>query len=131
MPSGRAVPTSIFLITVSVFVSNIDTGLLLENPWPDLGSTATPLPPLSGISPTGASVSRLNTVMRPGTAPTAGAVSGAGTARVRPRPLPAARNIEAASGDVRVDVVEAAVAADLRGLEHFVRTARLCLREAA
>ena len=85
MPSGRAGATSIFLITLSVLVSNIETGELLEKPCPDFVSTATPFPPLSGISPTGASVSRSKTVMRPGTAATAGAVSVAGTARVPPR----------------------------------------------
>ena len=85
MPSGCAAPTSIVLITVIVLVSNIETGLLLENPWPDFGSTATPLPPVSGISPAGSSVSRLNAVIRPGTAATAGVVSVAATARVPPR----------------------------------------------
>src|SRR5258708_1070121 len=80
MPSGCAAPTSIFLITVIVLVSNIETGLLLENPWPDFGSTATPLPPVSGISPAGSSVSRLNAVIRPWTPPTAAAVSRASLA---------------------------------------------------
>jgi len=81
MPSGRAGATSIFLITFIVLVSNIDTGPLLENPCPDLGSTATPLPPVSGISPTGSSVSRLKIVIRPGVAGTAGVVSVAGAPR--------------------------------------------------
>ena len=72
-------------ISLSVFVSNIETGLLLEKPCPDLGSIATPFPPVPGISPTGASDSRSNTVMRPGTAGRAALVSVAGTARVPPR----------------------------------------------
>jgi len=52
------------LITFSVLVSNIGIGLVLEKPWPDLGSTATPCPPVLGISPTDASVSRLYTITR-------------------------------------------------------------------
>ena len=86
MPSGLAENgMSIFLMIVSVLVSNIVTGLLLENPWPDLGSMATPLPPLAGISPAGARLSRLNTVMRPATAGRAGVESVAGTSRDPPR----------------------------------------------
>jgi hypothetical protein len=54
-PSG----TSIFLMSVSFFGSNIDRlGWLLAKACPDFGHTATPLPPVSAISPTGASVSR-------------------------------------------------------------------------
>src|SRR6266446_2877510 len=53
MPSGWAAPTSMVLMSVSVFVSNIETGLLLVKPWPDFGSTAAPFPPTPAISPTG------------------------------------------------------------------------------
>ena len=73
-------------MNVIFFVSNIETfGWSLVKPWPDLGSTAAPLPPTFVISPTGSSVSRLKTVNRAGSAGTSGAVAVAGTARVAPR----------------------------------------------
>ena len=64
MPSGCAAPGSMVLMSVMVFVSNIETGLLLVKPWPDFGSTAVPLPPTPAISPAGSSVSRLKIVNR-------------------------------------------------------------------
>ena len=97
--------------------------MLLEKPWPDFGSTATPLPPVPGISPTGSSVSRLKTVMRPGD-------GRHGRRRVgrRRATLTAARDVQPASGDVGIDVVAAAFAADPGGLQHFVRTRTRRLR---
>src|SRR5947208_16597283 len=80
MPSGAAAPTSIVLIGFIVFVSNIETGLLLVKPWPDLGSTAAPFPPTPSISPTGSIVSRLKIVSRDGIAGEAGFESVAATA---------------------------------------------------
>ncbi len=71
MPSGCAAPTSMVLISFIVFVSNMETGLLLVKPWPDFGSTAVPFPPTPAISPTGSSVSRLKIVSRVGIAGTA------------------------------------------------------------
>ena len=114
MPSGCAVPTSIVLINFIVLVSNIETGLLLVKPWPDFGSTAAPLPPTPSISPTGSSVSRLKIVSRVGRRAPRARVRGRGGGDA------AARNVQPASGDVGVDVVPAAFAADPRGLQHFV-----------
>ena len=113
----RAAPTSIDLISASVLVSNIETGVLLEKPWPDLGSTATPWPPVFGISPTGSIVSRLNTVIAPGHRGLRRRRVGRGDGT-----RPAARNVEASARDVGVDVVRSALATNARGFEHLIRT---------
>ena len=64
MPSGPPW-TSIVLIVASDFASNIATGLLLANPCCDFASTATPCALTLAISPTGFSVTRSKTVIRP------------------------------------------------------------------
>ena len=63
MPSGLPC-TSIVVIGASVLASHIATGLLLEKPCPDFGSTATPRALVFAISPAGASVSRSKTAIR-------------------------------------------------------------------
>lgn len=44
-----ALPASIVLISFIVSVSNMEMGLLLVNPCPDLGSTTVPWPPMPAI----------------------------------------------------------------------------------
>src|SRR5580700_5122933 len=63
MPSGPP-STSMVLMGAIVFESHMATGLLLANPWLDLGSTAAPRALVLAISPADASVSRLKTVTR-------------------------------------------------------------------
>ena len=64
MPSGPPC-TLMVLIGASVFESHIAMGLLEANPWPDLGSTATPRALVLAISPAGSSVSRSKTATWP------------------------------------------------------------------
>ena len=116
MPSGCAAPTSIVLISFIVLVSNIEPGLLLVKPWPDFGSTAAPLPPTVGNL-----ADRLERVEVEDREP-----SGDGGHRWRRvgrrhGARPAARDVQPAAGDVGIDVVRAAFAADSRGLQHLVR----------
>ena len=112
---------SIFLISFSVFVSNIEiAGWLVAKPCPDFEHTVAPLPPVSGISPTSVErveVEHRDSRQRP--AAIAGAVSVAGRAS-----RGVARDVQPASGGVGEDVVRAAFAADLGRLEHFVRASR-------
>ena len=125
MPSAlNPAGTSIVLINFMVLTSNIDgCGWSLVKPWPVFGHTVAPLPPTPGIMPTGSSVSRSKIVNRFSNAGTAGL-----RLRRRLRLRRAARDVQPAADGVRVDVVRAALAADARGLQHFVR-ARLFLFE--
>src|SRR3954466_1055554 len=124
--------TSIVLINFRVLTSNIDGwGWWLVKPCPVFGHTVAPLPPTPGITPTGSSVSRSKIVNRFSNAGTAGVVAVASRTCVAPRVMYRRRpppRLRGAGGGARappdgigVDVVRTALAADLRGLEHFVR----------
>src|SRR3977135_2107522 len=115
MPSAlNPCGTSIVLINFMVLTSKIEGwGWSLENPWPVFGQTVAPLPPTPGITPAGSSVSRSKIVNRFSKAGTAAVVAVASRAC-------AARDVQPPADRVGIDVVRAPLAADLRGLEHFV-----------
>ena len=111
MPSGCAAPASMVLMSFIVFVSNIEIGLLLVKPWPDFGIDRGAI-----ASDTGDLAGRFERVEIEDRQP---------CLNVRRRPRAAARDVQPASGDVRINVIPAAFSAHSGRLEYLVRAGLL------